>query len=312
MKTHVDLRQIRENALQIRRATGVPLIGVVKANAYGLGAVAVADAIQDLVESWYVFAASEGVQYRLWELTGKPTLCALASEFDQIETMRRQQIRPGVWTPEQVHRFRSLDPLLCVDTGMQRFACPVDQVDSMLREYPFNEAYTHAARPDQARLLRQTLGGRSLKLHAAGTSLLSHSECWLDAVRPGLALYANAARVSLPLADARESHGPVGYTQFTSRHHGVILKGYSNGMRPGVCVVNGRRQQVIEVGMQSAFVTLDAADQPGDEVVLLGDGLSLAEAAQAAKSSPHETLLRLASMGEAVYTRTATAPTAAR
>lgn len=310
MKIHVDLLQIRTNALEIQRKTGVPLIGVVKANAYGLGAVSVADAIQDLVEAWYVFAASEATRYRLWELTGKPTLCAITSDHDQVTQMRRQHIRPGVWTLEQVRRLHSLDPVLCVDTGMQRFACPPEDIEAMLRSYSFKEAYTHASRPQQARALRELFDGKFIKLHAAASSLLDQPDCWLDAVRPGLALYANAVRVSLPLVEARESRGPVGYTQFSSRHHGVVLKGYSQGMRPGTCVINGRRQQIVEVGMQTAFVTLDPSDRVGDEVVLLGDGLSLSDAASAAQSSPHETLVRLASMGEPSYGHS-TAPSAA-
>jgi alanine racemase len=303
MKTYINLSQIRQNALEIRRATGVPLIGVVKANAYGLGAVAVADAIQDLVDSWYVFAANEASRYRLWEVTGKPTLCATTAANDPLETLRHQHVRPGVWSLDQVELFRSLDPVLSVDAGMQRFACPLEELDTLLKAYPFREAYTHAARPEQALALKSALGGKGLRLHAAGTSLLDRPDCWLDAVRPGLALYANAVRVSLPLVDVRQSKGPVGYTQFTARHHGVVLMGYSDGMRTGACIVNGRRQQVIEVGMQSAFVTLDPADRAGDEVVLLGDGLSLADAAHAAKSSAHETLVRLASIGDHVYTR---------
>ena len=302
MTTFVDLARVRANAISIRTSTGVPIIGVVKANAYGLGAVAVADAINDLVDCWYVFDAEEAIRYRLWELTSKPTLCTLTGPDVPVDALKQRRIRPAVWTLGQLERFRSLDPLLCVDTGMQRFACPLEQIDPLLRVHRFSEAYTHASRPEQAIALKHALEGRPVKLHAASSSLLNDPECRLDAVRPGLALFADAVRVSLTLADARESRGPVGYTQFNARHHGVVLRGYSHGMRTGACSINGRPQQVVEVGMQSAFVTLDPADRPGDEVILLGDGLSLADAARAANSTPHETLVRLTSMGEHVYT----------
>lgn len=301
MTTHVDLRQVRMNALAIRAATGKSLIGVVKADAYGLGAVAVADTLQDLVDCWYVFAATEAKRYRLWDLTGKPTICAVALDSDPPETLRREHVRPGVWTIDQVRRFRDLDPVLSVDTGMQRFACPVERIVELRKAHRFSEAYTHASRPEQARALHELFGDSGMKLHAAGSALLANPDCWLDCVRPGLALYRDAVRVSLPLADARESRGAIGYTQFTTRHHGVILKGYSDGMRAGACIINGRRQQVIEVGMQSAFVTLDPADRAGDEVCVLGGGLSLEEAAAACKSTPHETLYRLSSMGDHAY-----------
>lgn len=303
MKTLVSLHRIRSNAQAIRAATGVPLIGVVKANAYGLGAVAVADAIQDLVDAWYVFSSIEAAVIRLWDITRKPTLCAIVADTEQIDHLRSHHVRPGVWTLDQLRRYASLGPVLSVDTGMQRFAAPAEQLDALLNAHRFTEAYTHASKPEQAHALRDRLAGRGLKLHAAGSALLHDPTCRLDAVRPGLALYDGAVRVSIPLVDARISRGPIGYTGFLAAHHGVILRGYSDGMRPGICRINGRPQRIIEVGMQSAFVTLDAKDKAGDEVVLLGDDLSLADVAEATKSSPHETLVRLASMGERSYTK---------
>lgn len=301
MVTLVSLDRIRSNAKSIRSATRVGLIGVVKADAYGLGAVAVADAIADLVDYWYTFSSTEAIRSRLWEITRKPTLSTVVPNDQSLEQLRFQHIRPAVWTIDQLDRWRSLDPVLSVDTGMQRFACPSDQLDALLRAHPFSEAFTHASRPEQAQALKSRLGGAGLRLHATGSALLGDPSCWLDAVRPGLALYRDAVRVSTRLVDARQSHGPIGYTGFTAIHHGVVLRGYSDGMRPGICTVNGRRQRIVEVGMQSAYVTLDPRDKMGDEVVLLGEGLTLDEAAEASQSSPHQTLVRLASMGERKY-----------
>jgi len=69
---------------------------------------------------------------------------------------------------------------------------------------------------------------------------------WLDAVRPGLALYRGAARISARLVDARDTRGPTGYSGFVSStgRHGVILAGYSNAVRPGPCTVNGVRREI--------------------------------------------------------------------
>lgn len=303
MTTLVHLDRIRANAQAIRASTGVDLIGVVKADAYGLGAVAIADAISDLVRCWYVFSSAEATRSRLWEVSRKPTICTSVPIDESLEHLTAQHVRPAVWTRDQLDRWRTLDPLLSVDTGMQRFACAIEGLDALLDAHRFREAFTHASRPEQALQLKSLLGPRGLRLHAAGSGLLGNPDCWLDAVRPGLALYRDAARVSIPLADARQSRGPVGYTGFTAAHHGVVLRGYSDGMRPGACVINDRRQKVIEVGMQTSFVTLDAGDKTGDEVVLLGDELPLAQAAEATQSSPHETLLRLASMGERKYVK---------
>ena len=49
--------------------------------------------------------------------------------------------------------------------------------------------------------------------------------------------------------------------------------------------------------MQSAFIELDANDRLGDEVILLGDGLTENHVADVWQTSPHEALFRLVSSG---------------
>jgi alanine racemase len=58
---------------------------------------------------------------------------------------------------------------------------------------------------------------------------------------------------------------------------------------------------VLEVGMQSAFVECEPSDRPGDEAVLLGDGLSEDEVAAAWGTPPHTVLVQLAGAGERRY-----------
>ncbi len=297
----VNLARVRENALAIMQRTGVDLIGVVKADAYGLGAVAIADAIGDLVSGWYVLHPMEAVAARLWDVSGKPTLAAVPLEEDSVELLQSNGIRPGVWTLEQAICYRAAGPVLSVDTGMQRFAAGEADVEAILKFMPIDEAFTHAIRPEQVQLLRDRTAGRVPKLHAAGTALIGDASCHLNAVRPGFSMYGDAVRVSIPLVDARESTGPAGYTGFSSPRHGVVLAGYSHGLRCGPCLVNGRPQRVLEVGMQTSFVSLDAGDATGDEVVLLGDGLLPRAVAEAWKTSPHEVLLRLAGLGDRSY-----------
>jgi alanine racemase len=142
-----------------------------------------------------------------------------------------------------------------------------------------------------------------MRLHAAATALLDEPAAYLDAVRPGLALYRGAVRASARLVEAHRSTGPVGYTGWHSEtgHHGVIIAGYSNHLRPGPVVMNGRRQRITEIGMQSAYVTLHPDDRPGDEVVLLGDGLTEDDLAPVWGATPHQVLLTLASMGERTF-----------
>jgi alanine racemase len=297
----IDLERVRQNAQSIARSTGVAVIAIIKADAYGLGAERIATALADIIDQFAIFSPEEARANDLWNRTGKSALAIGPPQWDDAAKYRSQHVHPAVSTAEQARALRSAVPVLCVDTGQQRFACPVELVDKVLKEGGCNEAFTHASRIEQARMLKEAVGGKVARLHAAGSSLLDQPDAWLDAVRPGLALYRGAARVTTRLLETHKSNGPAGYGGFITPFHGVILAGYSNGLRPGPCLVNGRSSQILEVGMQSAFVETSSRDRPGDEVVLLGDSLTEDPIASAWNTSPHEALLRFASAGVREY-----------
>lgn len=296
----IDLDRIRANVAAIAARTGVDVIAVVKADGYGLGMMPVALAIKDLVAGYYVFRPSEAIENDLARQTGKPVLCAL-SDKHAAEELIAHRIRPGVWDVTTASRLRACEPILAVDTGQQRFACPPDQIDAVAAAGACREAYTHASTPQQVALFDRLTAGRGWRRHAAGTALIDLPEARFDAVRPGLAMYKGALRVSTRLLDARDSRGPAGYSGFQTPRHGVIIGGYSNGIAAGVCLVNGVRRRLLEVGMQSAFVELGAGDTTGDEVVLLGDGLGEQDVANAWRCSPQEAIYRLARCGRKSY-----------
>jgi alanine racemase len=301
---HVDLDRIRRNVADVRRRIGrAELHAVVKADAYGLGARRVAAAMADAVDGFVVFYASEAVDAGLVSLA-KPVLSLGPPE---AEVCLAHGIRPAVWTVEQAAALRAARPALSVDTGMQRFGCPPEQVEAVLRAGGCTEAFTHATRLEAARKLVQLLAGRGLRLHAAGSALLDEPEAHLDLVRPGLALYRGAVSVRTPLVEVHETRGPAGYSGFRARRHGVILAGYSNGRRPGPCLVGGVRRRVVEVGMQSAFVELGDEGAVGERVTLLGaaevgaETIGEQDVAEAWGCTPHEAVSRLARAGERLY-----------
>ena len=301
VNVQINLARVRANVSGIAAKTGKPIIAVVKADAYGLGAERIAPAIADLVEAFYVFDLAEAVQYRLGELTNRPTIALMGASDDPQDYVARN-VRPVVWTTERAAALRAARPVLSVDTGQQRFGCPPEDVEAVKSAGGCDEAMTHASTLAQAQQLHDLLGHRA-KLHAAGTALLDEPAAWFDAVRPGFALYRGAVRVSAPLVDARDTRGPTGYSGFVSptRRHGVILAGYSNGLRIGPCLVNGVRRDILEVGMQSAFIELGADDEVGDDVVLLGEAITEDAVAESWSTSPHHAMLQLASMGQRNY-----------
>ena len=219
-------------------------------------------------------------------------------ESMEVEAYRALNVRPAVTTSEQATVLALANPILTVDTGQQRFACPAEQVEQVLKLDICRETMTHANRLEQVERFVQIVGGRGLTLHAAGSSLLHEPSARLDAVRPGLALYQGAVRVSAKLVDVRDSAGPAGYGGFVAPRHGIILCGYANGLRVGPCRVNGRPSRILEVGMQSAFVECAAGDRVGDRVVLLGDGLTEADVAASWGTGPHVPLVTLCGAGE--------------
>jgi alanine racemase len=271
MTATIDLGRIRAAAEAIASRTGVPVHAVVKADAYGCGAERVVAALAGSVAGFATFSLAEAVGARIHAATGLPVL-AMGPPVDlPASDHLAAGVRPAVHDADQAAALRAAGPVLCVDTGMQRFACPPEQVAAALAAGACGEAFTHATRPEHVTRLLAAVGGRGgLRLHAAAT-----------------------ARVAVHLVECRDTRGPAGYTGFAATRHGVIPMGYSNGLRTGWCHVAGVRRRVLEVGMQTAFVELGPHDRRGDEVVLLGDGLGIEDQAQAWGTSRQEVLWRL-------------------
>jgi alanine racemase len=298
---HVNLERIRGNVQAIATLVKVPILAVVKADAYGLGITQVAEAIKDLVSGFCVFELREAVGAQLHELTKKPILALGPPDSLNAYDWRAAGVTPSVSTVEQAAQLRAVRPALCVDTGMQRFAAPPHQIDEILRTGDCRECWTHGTRLEHALKLKELCGGRGLRLHAAGTALLSESLAMLDAVRPGLAMYFGAVRIITHLIEARDTHGPAGYGGFSATRHGVIRMGYAHGLRAGFCSINSQRRRVIEVGMQSAFVEIGPQDRDGDEVILLDENINEQILGKTWGCSGHEVLISLVRSGSIVY-----------
>jgi alanine racemase len=298
---NVDLARVRENASSISKRVGVDIIAVVKADAYGLGARRVVEAIGDIVSGFCVFTLNEARAAGLWELAHKPILALGPMTDVTAQELAETHVRPAVWTAVEANRLRAARPVLCVDTGMRRFACPREDIEAVLKAGEIDEAFTHATRLEHVRMLAAALAGRGLRLHAAASSLLDEPEAHLDAVRPGMALYRGAVRVATRLVEVRDGRQPAGYSEFATERFGVILCGYSQGLRRGSCLVGGTRRSILEVGMQSAFVEIGPDDDLGDEVVLLGESLTELDVAKSWGASEQQALWASANMGPRVY-----------
>ncbi len=301
VRVHVNLGNIRAAAEEIARKTKVDVLAVIKADAYGLGAREVAGAIADVAQGFCFFSLKEAIAANLDANWRKPSILLGPPGSMVPQDYISLNLRPAVSTVEQATTLRKANPIACVDAGMQRFACPASEIDRVIAAGGCREAFAHAPTMEQVKKFKEITAGRGLRLHAAASSLLNEKDAWLDAVRPGYALYHNAIQVTTKLVEVHAAHGPAGYTGFSVPRFGVILCGYSNGLRKGPCLVNGQLRRVLEVGMQSAFVEIGEKDRVGDDVVLLGDGLQPETVAKEWNCTPHEVIVRLAGSGVREY-----------
>jgi len=220
----IDLDAIEANLRAIRRQVGerVEIFAVIKANAYGHGAVQVARTLlQAGANRIAVHRAIEGVELRQAGISA-PVLIMGYTPPAAAELVARWQLTPSLITPEFARALSGRAEALGVevpvhvkvDSGMSRFGllpAEVSEFVSLLQTLPglrLEGVYTHFATADwsdishtrqQLQTFQEVLGslrqaGASVPLaHAANSAaILRLPETHLDAVRPGIALYGLA------------------------------------------------------------------------------------------------------------------------
>ena len=227
----IDLTAITDNFDRVRQTVGndVAIWGVVKADAYGHGAVAVARALEPLSNALAVSLVEEGLELRAAGI--RSPIVVLGAFYNQHPNdVLHEGLTPVIYDTGDLDRFatsaarlgRRVAVHLKVDTGMSRLGFSVGALASVLdhaRALPSIEIAglaTHFASADGAdpQVTTESLGrflgcvalarGRgltALTLHAANSAAaVRFPQARLDAVRPGLALYGAlpSASVALP------------------------------------------------------------------------------------------------------------------
>src|SRR5881409_4460862 len=92
----VSLAAVVENARTVARIAGTRLLPIVKANAYGVGAVAVARALEQ-VDPWGYGVATleEGAELRAAGIT-RPVLVFMPARADLFDEYDRHQLTPAL------------------------------------------------------------------------------------------------------------------------------------------------------------------------------------------------------------------------
>lgn len=123
----IDLDAIVHNFRAVGEKAGVPVMAVVKADAYGHGAVPVAKALEPLCAFFGVSSVSEALELRQADIQ-KPILILGHTPADSFATVVSMDIRPTVFSREdalalsqEANRQNKIAPFhFAVDTGMSR------------------------------------------------------------------------------------------------------------------------------------------------------------------------------------------------
>jgi len=228
-----NARAVRSFMAERRGAEAPALAGVVKANAYGHGAVEAARTLVGAGASVLACAdIEEGLELRAAGLTA-PILVFGPFSIGDLDGIFEGRLTPTVSSPAAAHRLQDaaarrgvrLGYHLGIDTGMLRLGL---RHDNLARTAPgvlaspnlaLEGVYTHFATADvpgdelfirQCRNFesaRQTLAGLGVTggvTHAANSgALLADPATWFDLVRPGLLVYGVAPDAFAGRVDVR-------------------------------------------------------------------------------------------------------------
>ncbi|HEY6131144.1 MAG TPA: alanine racemase [Halioglobus sp.] len=343
-QARLDLGALRHNvSLARERAPHSKVMAVVKANAYGHGAVTIASALQPQIDALAVACMEEAVELRYAGITAPILLLEGVFDAAELPTAAQLDLWLTIASEQQLAWLEAASlplPITCwlkVDTGMHRLGIAPDNAAPFYqRLVASNNAandivtYTHFASADdllnqqtaQQLAVFEALPVDGLRSAANSAGLLAWPQAHYDWVRPGYMLYGNSpmahdhpatqglqpvmtlASAVMSVRDVAEGD-TVGYggTWIARRPSRIatVTIGYGDGYPRSApngtpVLVNGQRAALAgRVSMD--MITLDVTDlqtvNAGDEVVLWGKGLPLAEVARCARTIGYELTTRM-------------------
>ena len=260
----IDLGALVRNAEALMRRAGVPVIPMVKADAYGLGAVKVAQALETLDPAAFGIATvDEGIELRE---AGIERPIVIFTPILEAEFRRASEagLIPTLGSAEAIAKWSDVGgPYdLSIDTGMARAGIPwreIQKVAGLVRRVPPRGAFTHFHSPNlnDASMDEQEerfaaaialLHQRPSQLHTDSSAAITrHGRSKWDAVRPGIFMYGvssgegagiepeNVVTVKAPIVETRwiEPGDTVSYeaawTATSRRRIATIALGYADG-----------------------------------------------------------------------------------
>lgn len=208
----VNLDTVRTNASALAARAGAPIVAMLKADAYGMGAVPVAQVLQHEPHVWALGVATvaEGAALRDARIDARLLCCTplLSAEF---ATAIQAGITPSLSAAEDIATWCELTDRpwhLSIDTGMNRAGVPwqaAGELRDVIAVHPPEGAFTHFAAADvqdasrvvQEERFRNALAATAVR--SANPNVLLHVDSSLGLAargptpwhlsRPGIALY---------------------------------------------------------------------------------------------------------------------------
>ena len=297
----IDLGALLRNGTTVATQARVPLLPMVKADAYGLGAVRVARALERL-DPWGfgVATIAEGEELRRAAIT-RPILVFTPLVIDEFDAAVRANLVPTLGDAEASARWHETGRPwhLAIDTGMSRAGVAWDRVCDLadaLRAAPPEGAFTHfhsaerddESRTEQERRFEEAIGAmpaRPALLHAENSAAVEHRgpSPW-SLARPGIFLYGVSSgnaptiepdpvvAVRARIVDLRTvpdgdtvSYGGT-FRAESDCHIATLAIGYADGYRRalsnrGSVLIRGRRAPVTGV-VTMDMTMVDVTDIP--------------------------------------------------
>jgi alanine racemase len=218
----VRLGAIAENYKTFQRLAGPAAVaGMVKADAYGLGAELVAPALAAAgCDTFFVARLEDAVALRrvlrhsprIFVLDGAPPDAVPALIAHQLTPVLNSLAETAGWNAAAAASRRSLDAAIHIDTGMNRLGLPGEELSRLAAEWKTQLKYlnpvllmSHLACGDEAnnkmndeqlsrfRTALAMLPPTPASLAASGGIFLG-KPYWFDLVRPGVGIYGGASQ----------------------------------------------------------------------------------------------------------------------
>lgn len=295
----IDLKRIEKNVLATRRLVGVPIMLMVKADAYGHGLVKVAKRAENVVDAFGVETLEEGAKLRSAGIQSEILVLALCE--NEIFRAYKRDLTIGLHNREQFAKILSLidsnriNPAklkthIKVDSGMHRLGFCLDELQIVLQKAKalgINVAGIYSHLRDETESQKSTFDRfvevakgyyPDIKAHLASSHSLFNPNLRYEGVRLGINAYNGAMSAYSQVVESRrlQAGERVSYGDFVlqkATNTAVVFGGYADSIareNPSSVRIRGKKCAVIGNVCMDCFVvdTGDLEAKVGERVLL--------------------------------------------